>query len=194
MPTTSAERSRCSRIRRCRAGSRTSGSTGGTSCAASSASSQGEAFSALLGRDDRPFRWNGAEPGDDPVPPVVTDGVAHPDTCLAGGHAPDRPVARRRGGSSDSPRTGTPRCSNSTRRRRCSADGRVLSHRSSPVRSRPRGARRERSDEGHEHSEPEQHRRAGRVRRDGRAAHRRRPRRRARRLDHDAAGAARSRR
>ena len=47
--------------------------------------SQGEAFSALLGGTDRPFRWNGTEPGDDVVPPVVTDGVAHPDTCLAGG-------------------------------------------------------------------------------------------------------------
>jgi hypothetical protein len=47
--------------------------------------SQGEEFSALLARDDRPFRWNGAEPGDDLVPPVVTDGVSHPDTCLGGG-------------------------------------------------------------------------------------------------------------
>jgi hypothetical protein len=47
--------------------------------------SQGEAFSALLGGADRPFRWNGAEPGDDLVPPVVTDGAAHPDTSLPGG-------------------------------------------------------------------------------------------------------------
>ena len=152
---------------------------------------QGEAFSALLDRPDRPFRWNGVEPGDDPVPPVVTDGVAHPDTVSRAGCAsPCCP--RPRGGSSDLPRTGVRRCWNSIRSGRCSARGAPAPARAARF-ARPRGARRERPDEGHEHPEPEQHRRARRVRRTCRAPHRRRPRRRARRIDQDAAGSARSR-
>ncbi len=47
--------------------------------------SQGDAFSALLDRDDRPFRWNGVERADDPPPPIVTDGVEHPEVELPGG-------------------------------------------------------------------------------------------------------------
>jgi hypothetical protein len=46
---------------------------------------QGEEFSALLDRDDRPFRWNGVERADDPPPPIVTDGSPHPVVELAGG-------------------------------------------------------------------------------------------------------------
>jgi hypothetical protein len=47
--------------------------------------SQGDAFSDLLDRDDRPFRWNGCAPGDDRPPPIVTDGEDHPEVELAGG-------------------------------------------------------------------------------------------------------------
>ena len=46
---------------------------------------QGEAFSELLGRPDRPFHWNRIEPGGGAVPPIVTDGVTHPEVDLAGG-------------------------------------------------------------------------------------------------------------
>ena len=46
---------------------------------------QGDAFTELLDRDDRPFRWNGTVRADDPPPPIVTDGVAHPTVELAGG-------------------------------------------------------------------------------------------------------------
>ena len=47
--------------------------------------------------------------------------------------APDRPVARHRAGCKRLARTGTPRCSSSTRRRRCSADGRARSRRTNPA-------------------------------------------------------------
>ena len=47
--------------------------------------SQGDAFSDLLDRDDRPFTWNGTDRADDPPPPVVTDGDDHPEVVLAGG-------------------------------------------------------------------------------------------------------------
>jgi hypothetical protein len=47
--------------------------------------SQGEAFSTLLARPDRPFRWNGIDPGGGRVPPIVTDGVSHPQVELDGG-------------------------------------------------------------------------------------------------------------
>jgi hypothetical protein len=47
--------------------------------------SQGDAFSDLLDRDDRSFRWNGTARADDPPPPIVTDGVEHPEIELAGG-------------------------------------------------------------------------------------------------------------
>jgi hypothetical protein len=47
--------------------------------------SQGDAFSDLLDRDDRPFRWNGTAPGDDRAPPIVTNGDEHPEVELAGG-------------------------------------------------------------------------------------------------------------
>jgi hypothetical protein len=47
--------------------------------------SQGDAFSDLLDRDDRPFAWNGTIRADDPPPPVVTDGQDHPEVVLAGG-------------------------------------------------------------------------------------------------------------
>jgi hypothetical protein len=47
--------------------------------------SQGDAFSDLLDRDDRPFTWNGTIRADDPPPPVVTDGDDHPEIVLAGG-------------------------------------------------------------------------------------------------------------
>ena len=46
---------------------------------------QGEAFSDLLGRADRRFRWNRTERGDGAIPPIVTDGVAHPEVVLEGG-------------------------------------------------------------------------------------------------------------
>ncbi len=46
---------------------------------------QGEAFSDLLGRPDRPFRWNRTAHGSDAVPPIVTDGVSHPEVDLDGG-------------------------------------------------------------------------------------------------------------
>ena len=46
---------------------------------------QGEAFSALLERDDRPFTWNRTEPTDDPPPPIVTDSAGLPEIDLAGG-------------------------------------------------------------------------------------------------------------
>jgi hypothetical protein len=46
---------------------------------------QGEDFSALLDRADRPFRWNGADPSEDRPPPIVTDGSPHPVVELAGG-------------------------------------------------------------------------------------------------------------
>jgi hypothetical protein len=46
---------------------------------------QGDQFSALLDRDDRPFKWNGTERGDDPPAPVVTDGTNHPEMLLPGG-------------------------------------------------------------------------------------------------------------
>ncbi|HSJ92137.1 MAG TPA: CHAT domain-containing protein [Ilumatobacter sp.] len=47
--------------------------------------SQGDAFSDLLDRDDRPFTWNGTARADDPPPPIVTDGEDHPEVVLAGG-------------------------------------------------------------------------------------------------------------
>ena len=47
--------------------------------------SQGDAFSELLDRDDRPFTWNGTTRADDPPPPIVTDGDDHPEVVLAGG-------------------------------------------------------------------------------------------------------------
>ena len=46
---------------------------------------QGEAFSDLLGRPDRRFRWNRTERGNGAIPPIVTDGVAHPEVVLEGG-------------------------------------------------------------------------------------------------------------
>lgn len=46
---------------------------------------QGDRFSELLDRDDRPFRWNGTARRDDPPPPIVTDGVEHPEVQLPGG-------------------------------------------------------------------------------------------------------------
>jgi hypothetical protein len=46
---------------------------------------QGDAFSDLLDRDDRPFLWNGTPRADDPPPPIVTDGDAHPEVLLDGG-------------------------------------------------------------------------------------------------------------
>jgi hypothetical protein len=46
---------------------------------------QGDEFSDLLERDDRPFRWNRTAPDDDPPPPIVTDGTDHPEVVLDGG-------------------------------------------------------------------------------------------------------------
>jgi hypothetical protein len=45
---------------------------------------QGEAFSDLLARPDRKFRWNHTERGGT-IPPIVTDGVSHPEVVLEGG-------------------------------------------------------------------------------------------------------------
>jgi beta-lactamase superfamily II metal-dependent hydrolase len=46
---------------------------------------QADTFSKLLDRDDRPFRWNGADRPDDPPEAIVTDGTAHPEFRLSGG-------------------------------------------------------------------------------------------------------------
>jgi hypothetical protein len=46
---------------------------------------QGEAFSELLDRDDRPFLWNRTARADDPPPPIVTNGEQPPSVELAGG-------------------------------------------------------------------------------------------------------------
>jgi hypothetical protein len=46
---------------------------------------QGDRFSELLDRDDRPFLWNGTARDADPPPPVMTDGRAHPEVMLDGG-------------------------------------------------------------------------------------------------------------
>jgi hypothetical protein len=46
---------------------------------------QGEEFSALLDRADRPFLWNRTAAGDDTPPPIFTDGDTHPEVELAGG-------------------------------------------------------------------------------------------------------------
>ncbi len=46
---------------------------------------QGEAFSDLLDRPDRRFRWNRTERGSGAIPPIVTDGVSHPEVVLEGG-------------------------------------------------------------------------------------------------------------
>lgn len=46
---------------------------------------QGEAFSAILERDDRPFTWNRTASADDPPAPIVTDPAGLPSVELAGG-------------------------------------------------------------------------------------------------------------
>ncbi|MEO6654056.1 MAG: CHAT domain-containing protein [Ilumatobacteraceae bacterium] len=46
---------------------------------------QGEAFSAILERADRPFTWNGTSGADDPPPPIVTDPTGLPTVQLGGG-------------------------------------------------------------------------------------------------------------
>lgn len=46
---------------------------------------QGEAFSTMLERDDRPFTWNRTTSGDDPPAPIVTDPAGLPTVELPGG-------------------------------------------------------------------------------------------------------------
>ena len=84
-PITSAVRSRCSPTTRCAIGSTTCGSTDGTSCAGSSASRRAKRSPNSSAGPTAGSGGTAPNRATVAIPPIVTDGVAHPEVVLDGG-------------------------------------------------------------------------------------------------------------